>query len=78
MRSAFLSLLVPGALVVATLGRGTTRLVLLAFVSPLAKAAAIAVVLVGLDVGSPLDAMAVVPALERRRRTGTLDVAGGG
>ena len=49
---------------VATLGRGTTRLVLLAFVSPLAKAAAIAVVLVGLDVGSPLDAMAVVPALE--------------
>ena len=61
---AFLALLVPGALVVATLGRGTTRLVLLAFVSPLAKAAAIAVVLVGLDVGSPLDAMAVVPALE--------------
>jgi uncharacterized membrane protein YbhN (UPF0104 family) len=61
---AFLALLVPGALVLATLGRGTTRLVLLAFVSPLAKAAAIAVVLVGLDIGSPLDAMAVVPALE--------------
>jgi uncharacterized membrane protein YbhN (UPF0104 family) len=61
---AFLALLVPGALVVATLGRGTTRLVLLAFLSPLAKAAAIAIVLVGLDVGSPLDAMAVVPALE--------------
>jgi uncharacterized membrane protein YbhN (UPF0104 family) len=61
---ALLALLIPGALVVATLGRGTTRLVLLAFLSPLAKAAAIAVVLVGLDVGSPLDALAVVPALE--------------
>jgi uncharacterized membrane protein YbhN (UPF0104 family) len=61
---AFLALLIPGALVLATLGRGTTRLVLLAFLSPLAKAAAIAVVLVGLDIGSPLDALAVVPALE--------------
>ena len=60
----FLVLLLPGALVVATLGRGTTRLICLAFLSPLAKAAAIAVVLVGLDVGSPLDALAVVPALE--------------
>jgi uncharacterized membrane protein YbhN (UPF0104 family) len=59
-----LALLIPGALVVATLGRGTTRLVLLSFVSPLAKAAAIAVVLVGLDIGSPIDALAVVPALE--------------
>ena len=49
----FLVLLLPGALVVATLGRGTTRLICLAFLSPLAKAAAIAVVLVGLDVGSP-------------------------
>jgi uncharacterized membrane protein YbhN (UPF0104 family) len=61
---AFLAILVPGALVLATLGRGTTRLVCLAFLSPLAKAAAIAVVLVGLDVGSPLDALTVVPALE--------------
>jgi uncharacterized membrane protein YbhN (UPF0104 family) len=61
---ALLALLIPGVLVLATLGRGTTRLVLLAFASPLAKAAAIAVVLVGLDIGSPLDAMAVVPALE--------------
>jgi hypothetical protein len=58
------AILVPGALVLATLGRGTTRLVCLAFLSPLAKAAAIAVVLVGLDVGSPMDALAVVPALE--------------
>jgi uncharacterized membrane protein YbhN (UPF0104 family) len=55
---------IPGALVLLTLRRGTTRLVCLAFLSPLAKAAAIAVVLVGLDVGSPLHALAVVPALE--------------
>ena len=59
-----LAALVPGALVLATLGRGTTRLVCLSFLSPVAKAAAIAVILVGLDVGSPLDALAVVPALE--------------
>ncbi len=59
-----LPLVLPVALVVAALSRGTAQLVCLAFLSPLAKAAAIAVVLVGLDVGSPLDAMAVVPALE--------------
>ena len=45
-------------------GTRDDRLICLAFLSPLAKAAAIAVVLVGLDVGSPLDALAVVPALE--------------
>ncbi len=49
---------------VAALSRGTAQLVCLAFLSPMAKAAAIAVVLAGLDVGSPLDALAVVPALE--------------
>jgi hypothetical protein len=59
-----LVLVLPGALLLATLGRGTTRLVSLAFLSPLAKAAAIAVVLAGLEIGSPLDALAVVPALE--------------
>jgi uncharacterized membrane protein YbhN (UPF0104 family) len=59
-----LAALAPVALVLATLGRGTTRLVCLSFLSPLAKAAAIAVILVGLDVGAPLDALAVVPALE--------------
>ena len=59
-----LPLVVPIALVVAALSRGTAQLVCLAFLSPMAKAAAIAVVLAGLDVGSPLDALAVVPALE--------------
>lgn len=59
-----LPLVLPVALVVAALSRGTAQLVCLAFLSPMAKAAAIAVVLVGLDVGSPLDALAVVPALE--------------
>jgi uncharacterized membrane protein YbhN (UPF0104 family) len=59
-----LPLVLPVALLVAALCRGTAQLVCLAFLSPLAKAAAIAVVLVGLDVGSPLDALAVVPALE--------------
>jgi uncharacterized membrane protein YbhN (UPF0104 family) len=57
-------LVLPLALVVAALSRGTAQLVCLAFLSPMAKAAAIAVVLAGLDVGSPLDALAVVPALE--------------
>ena len=59
-----LPLVLPIALVVAALSRGTAQLVCLAFLSPMAKAAAIAVVLAGLDVGSPLDALAVVPALE--------------
>jgi uncharacterized membrane protein YbhN (UPF0104 family) len=59
-----LAALVPVALVLATLGRGITRLVCLSFLSPIAKAAAIAVILVGLDVGTPVDALAVVPALE--------------
>lgn len=55
--------LVPAAVVLA-LARGTRRLVCLAFLAPLAKAAAIAVVLAGLEIGSPRDALAVVPALE--------------
>ena len=59
-----LPLVLPIALLVAALSRGTAQLVCLAFLSPMAKAAAIAVVLAGLDVGSPLDALAVVPALE--------------
>jgi uncharacterized membrane protein YbhN (UPF0104 family) len=58
-----LALVSAGALVLV-LGRGRRRLVCFAFLAPLAKAAAIAVVLVGLDVGSPVDALAVVPALE--------------
>ena len=56
--------MLPVALVVAALSRGTAQLVCLAFLSPMAKAAAIAVVLAGLDVGSPRHALAVVPALE--------------
>ena len=59
-----LALAIPVALLVVARSRGTAQLVCLSFLSPLAKAAAIAVVLVGLDVGSPLDALAVVPALE--------------
>ena len=57
-------MLLPGAVILVTLGRGTTRLVCYSILAPLAKAAAIAAVLAALDVGSPLDALAVVPALE--------------
>ena len=60
---ALLALAAPaGALLVTA--RRSARLALFAFVAPFAKAAAIAVVLQGLGVGSPRDALVVVPALE--------------
>ena len=60
---ALLALAAPaGALLVTA--RGAARLALFAFLAPLAKAAAIVVVLQGLGVGSPRDALVVVPALE--------------
>lgn len=60
---ALLALAAPaGALLVTA--RRSARLALFAFLAPFAKAAAIAVVLQGLGVGSPRDALVVVPALE--------------
>ena len=60
---ALLALAAPaGALLVTA--RRSARLALFAFVGPFAKAAAIVVVLQSLAVGSPRDALVVVPALE--------------
>jgi hypothetical protein len=60
---ALLALLPPAVLVLAAARRRTTQLVLFAFAAPLVRVAAIAVVLAGLGIGSPVHALAVVPAL---------------